>query len=82
MDNQRYHASCRFVHLRFGDESLVHKDKIKIQKTDSAILERFSSDELWIYFVEKKCQECGLPEEKCNELKARNCYDEWFQNCD
>lgn len=68
--------------LKFGDLVLVHTEKNETQRTDSAILERFSSEELWILSVKKKCQEGNLPVDKCNVLKARECYDEWFQSCD
>jgi hypothetical protein len=52
-----------------------------IKKTDYSILERFSRDELWIYFVEKVCQECSLAEDECNKLKAKGCFDDWLQVC-
>jgi hypothetical protein len=51
-------------------------------KTDSAILQRFSTNELWIHFVERVCDECNLPPDQCDELKARKCFDDWLNACD
>jgi hypothetical protein len=52
------------------------------QKTDSSVLLRFSTEELWIHFIERKCKECDIPDEKCSELKSRSCFDEWVTSCD
>ena len=56
------------------------KDNI-IKKTDYSILERFSRDELWIHFVLKVCQECNIPEDECDKLKAQGCFDDWLKSC-
>jgi hypothetical protein len=34
------------------------------------------------FLVDKKCQECDIPEEKCNEIKAQKCFDDWINACD
>ncbi|MHA2053308.1 MAG: hypothetical protein ACW99F_06865 [Candidatus Hodarchaeales archaeon] len=61
----------------------MNKATEKIEdKTASAILQRFSTNELWIHFVERVCEECDLPSDKCNELKSRKCFDDWLNSCD
>lgn len=65
-----------------GGLILNNTNEIDNQKTDSSVLLRFSTEELWIHFIERKCKECDIPDDKCSELKSRSCFDEWINSCD
>jgi hypothetical protein len=47
-------------------------------KPDPAILLRFSTEELWKHFIFRICRDCEVPEDKCDSVVARKCFDEWI----
>ena len=45
---------------------------------DPAILLRFSTEELWKHFISRICKDCDVPEDNCDSVVARKCFDEWI----
>lgn len=52
--------------------------KMVNQKTDLGVMLRFSTDKMWIHFMESMCSDCIKSLNSCNDRQAHICFDQWL----